>query len=92
MALIRQNSGDIKREVKRIYKTITGGRDRLTEKGMSACKLAGVDPDSIYPKSAQYFVDHQDGDERLGKVHEGHFQKNRTKNILKVGAKLIVLS
>ena len=74
MALIRQNSGDIKREVKRIYKSITGGRDnRLNEKGMSACKLAGVDPDSVHPKNAQYFVDNQDGDERLGKVHEGHF-------------------
>ena len=58
LALIRQNSGDIKREVRRIWKTITEGRDqKLTDAGLNACKMANVTPDSIYPRNFQYFVD-----------------------------------
>ena len=89
LALIRQNSGDIRREVRRIYKSITEGRDaKLTEKGVQACRLANVDPNSIYPKNVSYFVEEQGGDERIGKVHFAHFEKQRSKLILKVGAKL----
>jgi hypothetical protein len=50
--------------------------------------MANIDIDAIFPRDLASFTEEFNGDERIAKLHQTHYNKKRIKLLLKVSGKL----